>query len=358
LIFHDDDVPQGGLEELLAIGPERAQPRVMRWPLAPLLLLAAPAIAGDKVQTLPSPAPPPPTLADELAFGKNGPRMTVPVQIAEAGPFPFIIDTGAQRTVISRQLADHLQLSEGPTVQLTAMTGTRSVGTVVIPRLSVSSIGGSRIEAPALDTVNLGAPGMLGIDTLQDHAVTIDFDRQIISVRPSVKLSKKAAAAHGDIVVMARSLFGQLIVTDAYCGNQRIKVVLDTGSVVTIGNMALRRRVGIVRKAISVNLLSVTGGTLPASYTAIRSVKIGGMALNDLPIAFADAPPFKQFGLENTPAIMLGMDALRLFRRVEIDFANRAVRFTLPGDTQGGEFLHRSAGGLNAGDATGTLIPG
>jgi predicted aspartyl protease len=316
---------------------------------------------ADKPQTVVPVAPqsePPPTLADELRFGQNGPRMTVPVQIAAAGPFPFVIDTGAQRTVISRQLADRLQLTDGPVVQLIGMTGARDVGTVVIPRISVSTIGGTQIEAPALDTLNLGAPGMLGIDTLQDHAVTIDFDRRTIAVKPSIKLNKKISSSHGDVVVTARSLFGQLIVTDANCGNQRIRVVLDTGSMVTIGNMALRRRVAIARKPVPVNLLSVTGGTLPASYTAIRAVNIGGMAINDLPVAFADAPPFKQFGLEDTPAIMLGMDALRLFRRVEIDFANRTVRFTLPDTTQGGEFLHQSAGGLNAGDSTGTLITG
>jgi predicted aspartyl protease len=330
--------------------------RWIRLSITALLAAAGGGASADRTQAVAAAPQPPPTLADELTFGVNGPRMTVPVQIAEAGPFPFIIDTGAQRTVISRELADHLQLSQGPIVQLTAMTGTRDVGTVVIPRISVSSIGGSRIEAPALDTVNLGAPGMLGIDTLQDHAVTIDFARQSISVRPSVKQTGHEDFG-GDIVVRAKSLFGQLIVTDAYCGNQRIKVVLDTGSVVTIGNEALRRRVVHTRKPVPVNLLSVTGGTLPADYTAIRMVKVGGMALNDLPVAFADAPPFKQFGLDKTPALMLGMDTLRLFRRVEIDFANRTVRFTLPDGTEGGGFLHKGFG-TQPGDTTGTLIPG
>jgi len=40
--------------------------------------------------------------------------------------------------------------------------------------------------------------------------------------------------------------------------------------------------------------------------------------------------PFKRFGLSDTPALMLGMDSLRLFRRVQIDFANREIRLTLP----------------------------
>jgi hypothetical protein len=49
-----------------------------------------------------------------------------------------------------------------------------------------------------------------------------------------------------------------------------------------------------------------------------------------MPVAFADVPPFRVFGLEKKPAIMLGMDVLKLFTRVQIDFANREFRLLLP----------------------------
>ncbi|MFD2499649.1 hypothetical protein ACFSTI_13520 [Rhizorhabdus histidinilytica] len=51
-----------------------------------------------------------------------------------------------------------------------------------------------------------------------------------------------------------------------------------------------------------------------------------------MPIAFADAQIFHRLGLDNRPSVLLGMDALRLFDRVSIDFANRNVRFLMPGD--------------------------
>ena len=43
-------------------------------------------------------------------------RMAVPVQIAGQGPFHFVIDTGATRTTLSRELAESLNLSPGPEV--------------------------------------------------------------------------------------------------------------------------------------------------------------------------------------------------------------------------------------------------
>ena len=39
---------------------------------------------------------------------------------------------------------------------------------------------------------------------------------------------------------------------------------------------------------------------------------------------------FNQLGLSNRPAILLGMDVLRMFDRVSIDFANRRVRLAPP----------------------------
>jgi predicted aspartyl protease len=303
----------------------------MRWTLPPLLALALPA--GAQVAPV-APAPPaaqPP--ADLLDLGESRDRMTVPVSIAGAGPYRFIIDTGAQRTVISRELAGTLGLARGRDVRLTAMTEVSLVGTVVIPSIGVSTVTGPRIEAPLLSGQHLGAPGMLGIDSLQGHQVVIDFDKRQMAVRPSSRRRRVYPdRLPGEIVVKARSLFGQLVVTDAYCDGQRIRVVLDTGSAVSMGNLALRRKFAKKRLFGPVTLVDVTGGELRADYGAIRTVKIGDITVNDLPVAFADAPPFKQFGLSDVPAMLLGMDALKLFRRVQIDFANRELRLAPPKD--------------------------
>jgi len=293
--------------------------------LAPLLLVIPQA-------TLASEELPPPTRADVLGIGTDIPgRMTVPVTIGGSGPFPFTIDTGAERTVISRELAGLLRLARGPGVRVTAMTGTSDVSTVVIPALSVSTAGAERIEAPTLEGRNLGAPGLLGLDSLKGHAVSINFDRNEMSVMPSNKRRYTRSVGPDEIVIQAKSLFGQLVVTDASYRGQRVRVVLDTGSVVSMGNLALRRAL-LSRKATlkPISLTGVTGDTMSADYTQIGEVKVGGATFQNLPVAFADAAPFARLGLSKRPALLLGMDALRLFRRVDIDFANREVRLSLP----------------------------
>lgn len=276
-------------------------------------------------------------LTDEqvLQIVSKDDRMTVPVHIGGGGPWPFIIDTGAQRTVISRELANVLKLRRGRDVTLTAMTSTSRVSTAVIPSIRVSTISGEEIEAPALAARNLGAPGLLGIDTLQDKKVSIDFTAQTMTVSPSVKRPGRKLPPRRDdeVVVTARNYLGQLVVTDAYYRGRPIRVVLDTGAAVSVGNAAFHRLAGR-NGTRPVEMTSVVGEQLRADFKTVGDVTFGGVVIRNLPVAFADAAPFRQFKLDKRPALLLGMDALSLFPRVDIDFPNRELRLRKPEDME------------------------
>jgi len=303
-----------------------------------LSVIAAAAIAAPLLAQnakLPQPPPVDPALATPETLGlgyEDSLRMTVPVSIGASGPYRFIIDTGAERTVVSNELAGSLNLAAGRRVRVTTMAGQSVLSTFLLPALQVSLVKPDTIEAPAVSAANLGAPGMLGIDALKGHAVAIDFDRNLMEVRPSKK--RRESAGPDDIVIRAKNLYGQLIVTDATYKGRRISVVIDTGSPVTIGNLAMLKRVRTEKSLGKIGLLAVTGQWLQADYRVIDSLEIAKVGFHSIPIAFADALPFKRFGLTDTPALMLGMDTLKLFRRVQIDFANREIRLTLPKDVQ------------------------
>jgi hypothetical protein len=199
------------------------------------------------------------------------------------------------------------------------------VSTVKVPSITVSSLGTGPMEAPALSDDNLGAAGMLGIDALQGHEIVIDFNQDEMKVRPSER------RAHGEVVVEAQERLGQLIVTNATYNDHPIAVIVDTGSWVTVGNKAmLALAESPPRLMAPITITSVTGRSFSADFVAVSDVKIGGVRFDNFGMVFADVPPFARFGLDDRPALILGMSALRLFRRVEIDFANREIAFTLP----------------------------
>jgi predicted aspartyl protease len=189
------------------------------------------------------------------------------------------------------------------------------------------------INAPALARDDLGALGLLGVDSLASQKVLFDFEKQTMKVTPSRKAQQRPVE-RGTVVVRARSRLGRLVFADAQADGQKIRVILDTGSQVTIGNEALRRKLTDKKRlgpVSPVDIVSVTGGKLEGDYSFIKHLRIGGVNVADMPIAFADAHPFRQLGLSDRPAMLLGMDALALFDRVSVDFANRRVEFGLPG---------------------------
>jgi predicted aspartyl protease len=261
-------------------------------------------------------------------------RLTVPVTINGGGPYHFVVDTGAERTVISRELADRLTLAPSTPVTLLSVTGFDQVDTAIVAELKLTASRSrlSDFQAPLLSEYNLGAPGMLGIDSLQTKRVVMDFRSMRMSISDA---PRKALLDDNEIVVTARRKLGQLILVDADADGQKISVIIDTGSAVSIGNPLLRKKLaqrGRLGTTRPISITSVTGGQTPADYTQVDRIRIGGVTMADLPIAFADARIFHRLGLDRKPALLLGMDALTLFHRVSIDFANRNVRFIVKGN--------------------------
>lgn len=290
------------------------------------------ACAGPASTQAPDPAVvPPETLGLEVM---RSDRMTVPVTIGAGGPYRFIVDTGSERTVISREVARQLRLGAGSPVRLHSMTEVSDVQTALVPALRVGRRTLSNIHAPTLAQDSLGADGLLGVDSLASQRVDFDFRTNEMTVAPS---RNREARWDGDtIVVTARNRFGRLILVDASFDGERVYVILDTGAEVSIANEALRRRLqrrNRLGPTLPLELVSVTGGRMTVDYGVARRVRIGGLEILDLPVGFGDVAPFRKLNLLGRPAILLGMDALQLFERVSMDFATREVRMQLPSAT-------------------------
>ena len=268
---------------------------------------------------------------DPVAAREVNTRMQVGVTIDNKGPFRFFVDSGADRSVIGLALAQRLGLPAGPDVMLHSTGSAQITHTVHINSLHVGSSTIRDISAPALPERFLGGDGMLGIDALIDQRLTIDYDKKTVIVQDT--LAREAVVGFDEIVVTARRRKGQLILTQARAAGSPVAAVIDTGTEVTVGNSALRAR--LFRRghsSMTTTLLSVTGDEIPADLIVVPEIRIGDLVLHNVLIAFADIPPFKLFGLEKEPAILLGSDLMSAFRRVSLDFRRRKVRFTLHPD--------------------------
>jgi predicted aspartyl protease len=259
-------------------------------------------------------------------------RMTVPVTIGGAGPFQFMIDTGAQATVVSRALADRLELFDRQTATLVGMASRRQVETTEIADFMLGSRSFFIQTAPVVDGVNIGsADGILGLDSLQNQRVLLDFQRREISVADAEQLGGNRGY---EIVVKARALLGQLIITSARLDGVQVEVIVDTGAEGSVGNLALLNRLRRNRQLDDSVMTDVNGVSLGGVVRIARELELGRASVQNFPILFADSRPFHSLGLADQPALILGMSELKLFRRVAIDFKTRRVLFDLPSNAQ------------------------
>ncbi|GAA4647617.1 retropepsin-like aspartic protease [Pontixanthobacter gangjinensis] len=253
-------------------------------------------------------------------------RMTVPVTIEGQGPFRFMIDTGAQATVVTRGLTEQLNLAPAGSATVVGMGSRRLVQLVELNGLEFAQRVIDDISAPMLEARNVGADGILGLDSLQDLRVMIDFRDGTIAVNDS----KALGGDNGyEIIVRARHRLGRLIITSAEIDGVRTAVVLDTGAQSSFGNRKLQRRLR-TRNMTEVSSTDVNGVQIEGDRHLAKSLRIKQMQLTNMPITFADSPAFAALGLDKRPALILGMRDLRLFDRVAIDFATRTVLFDMP----------------------------
>ena len=304
------------------------------------LLVSAALLAGSSTALAQAQvAPPGPakavdntTQTEDVRFkNDSAERMTVPVLLSGKGPYRFLVDTGANRTAVSRQVASALRLTAGEGASLHDAAGVSTIATATVPTLQLTRKEIRNVDAALLESVNMGADGILGTDSLRSQRVLFDFEAQTLSIVPSAMPDFRAEP--WTIVVQGSRRNGRLVVTEATANSRPMTVIVDTGAQYSIGNAALRKALlgtKLLGPSQQVELQTVSGDKLAGEFMFVREIEIGGVTLRDLLIVFADAHTFKLLGYDKKPAMLLGMNAMRAFKKVSIDFANRRLRVVIP----------------------------
>lgn len=116
--------------------------------------------------------------------GPGGAALLVPVRVNGAGPYDFVLDTGATLTCVDASLADSLGLPEASgRIGVGAGIGGHpaSMRLIDIDSLSVGDARAEGLTGCAVDleqfrSIGLDAHGLLGLNFLTSFRVTLDFD--------------------------------------------------------------------------------------------------------------------------------------------------------------------------------------
>lgn len=268
------------------------------------------------------------TATQSVGFRDDGyDRMTVGVTIGGRGPFRFMVDTGADRSAISRSLADRLGLQARAPLILHSAAGVSQVSTVRVPGLQFETRDKVNVDAPILEAADMGADGILGVDALRSQRIVLDFKEEKVFLTPTVKRERKLEP--GEVVIRGTLKRGHLVVTNAQMFGEDVTIIVDTGAQVSIGNPALYR---LLRRARQVDAplefeqVAVTGQLLKGQLFIVSALQLNDITMRNLSLMIADAQTFKALGRRSHPTLLLGMNALRAFDRVEIDLKQKRMR--------------------------------
>ena len=261
-------------------------------------------------------------------------HLMVAVRIDGNGPYHFVVDTGGDRTVLATEVADELGLFHGEKVKLEGVVRAVLADTVSIGTLSFGSITRRHLVVPTLSRSLLDADGYLGLDFLDGHRVTFDFKNHVLQVsEPRAKFSA-SWARENEARIGASGSSGHLKALDCTVDGISATAFIDSGAEVSAANApllaALARRNPTFGEIGTIRLIDITGGEILGKVAMVNKIQLtAALTFIDCPLVIADFLVFDVWGLRQRPALLIGMNLLRQFGRVSIDYGLKELRFDL-----------------------------
>ncbi|MES1201583.1 MAG: aspartyl protease family protein [Pseudomonadota bacterium] len=294
--------------------------------------LAPPPMDSAQQQELAQQSPPP-APASSAAIGAtrldNLGRVVAPVTVNGQGPYRFIVDTGANRSVLSSALAQRLGIQQDGVGDIHSIEGVSqapmsNIGSIAFGRMTLSS---GLMPILNNERVLAGEAGILGVDGMEDRRLRIDFEDHCIEILPA----DHARPLGGWIQVRGALRFGHLVVLRARVRDVPINVLLDTGSDGTLGNVALRnalQHVALSREDLIAGRAYTAGRPIVFDQAVvIPEMDLGDLAVTHVTAFIGDFHVFSLWGLSDEPTLLIGMDVLSQTREIAIDYRRAIVHF-------------------------------
>jgi predicted aspartyl protease len=241
-----------------------------------------------------------------------GYAVVVPVYIQGLGPFEFLLDTGADTTVVHPDLARRLGLRPTARIELMTLAGSRIVPLATLPTMRVGGTSLDGVEVLIHDMAAARAAdgrldGILGRNALRETSFTIDHARR------RVRLGGPATAGG----VPYEEIEGRLVIAARLgCAGDPIRLALDSG----IADVVLFEG----SRPLPVTATSRVTARTNAGDTALRSGRLdalclGSARLDDVAVA-VQARDRAEGRIED------GLVPTRLFARVHFDPHHKTVR--------------------------------
>lgn len=264
-----------------------------------------------------------------LAGGAQ-PLILLPTRVNGAGPFEFILDTGAGTSLLSGELAQQLNVKILGTKEGQSAGGTISVS---LAKADSLAIGGAKIEDVEVGIVDLGhiakaigtkIDGDVGYNFLKHFRVTIDYQAGEIRFDDPKRVENFGRTAKTEIPMRLASPAKPLLLVDVHVnGRGPFQFAIDTGTSTTAIAPELAQQLDM--QGAPMGPLTTGGAQLQITAGRLQSFQVGATQVDDLVVVVADFFAMLSQAVGAKLDGIVGYNFLRSFR-VVIDYPSEKFR--------------------------------
>jgi Aspartyl protease len=255
----------------------------------------------------------------------NRHQIVLAVSVNHTGPYNFLLDSGAQITMIDLSLSAALHLDTQGAAVVTGVGSGRSASYAQLDLVEAGSHAVAKQKVLVYDLQNFPADlhlqGILGEDFLEQFDLLIDNAHRLLCLDDSAAMRAEVKGPHIPLVATAEAdevgvMSGLLLITVRLSGGLRpVRLVLDSGANTPILFNTSQYMLLRPPHNVPVRGTGVDGSQPVLSALPPQDLKIGSLELHGVPF----------FSASTENSLVKGFDGVlttELFRRVFIDHAD------------------------------------
>ncbi|MBI1358807.1 MAG: hypothetical protein GC155_00820 [Alphaproteobacteria bacterium] len=258
-------------------------------------------------------------------------RPTAKVMLNGAGPFDFLVDTGANTTVMTMRRALQIGATLDGVATVNGTTGAAQMPVTTIEHLATGAVNASNLRVAVIEDKALQRQdGILGADVFAGMRLSFDIQHRRVLVETSQR-----RRIFGGRYSMSSNLHvrnKRLAEIDGFIGRIRVRMMLDTGADNCIINPALDAELAKafprIKRVERATVVGVTGQILVGQYVGLPDIRFGNVTLRDAGGVVSDAPIFQLWDLRDTPAMIVGVNVLSRLAGFSIDYGAQTFEAT------------------------------
>lgn len=215
----------------------------------------------------------------------------------DQGPFDFILDTGADTTIVDPSLANTLSLVSAGSLQQTTLAG---IQTLTRSSIRSMAIGGGRVENVPVLVEDLGGlrnmdrriEGIAGQNFLAHFNYLLDYRKHSVRIEQADEIQQ---ALDGTRVPMDRGDNRMIVAPEAQSvGRTKLRLLLDSGANTVVLLPAALHSLSLLPQEGGVETTS--SGNVGLHVGRLHALTVGSQQLHEIVVALAATAPAEQIG--------------------------------------------------------------